>query len=113
MTNSPIDLEVFSELSEATGEEFAAELVTTFLDEAPGMIADLKAAVAENDSDGYRRAAHSLKSNAATFGATELAELARGIELGSLPRNGEWTEADALQSTLDAAAEALRDLIHD
>ena len=54
------------------GAEFAAELVATFLDEAPGMVAELKAAAAGGDADAFRRAAHSLKSNASVFGAAAL-----------------------------------------
>ena len=113
MTNGPIDLDVFNELKDATGDEFAAELVNTFLDEAPGMIADLKAAIAASDADGYRRAAHSIKSNANTFGATDLADLAKAAELGGLPGADDLTDADRLQATLDTAGAALRGLIDD
>ena len=34
-TNNSIDLATFNELQETTGAEFTAELVGTFLDEAP------------------------------------------------------------------------------
>ncbi|WP_282151862.1 Hpt domain-containing protein [Ruegeria atlantica] len=113
MTNGPIDLDIFAELKDATGDEFAAELVNTFLDEAPGMIAELKAAVDASDADGYRRAAHSIKSNANTFGATALAELARKIELGDIPATGDLTDAKALEAAFAKAAAALRTLNND
>lgn len=113
MKDAPIDLEIFSELKEATGDEFAAELVNTFLDEAPVMIEELKAAANASDADGYRRAAHSLKSNASTFGATALAELARTSELGALPDKGDLSDANALEAALETAAAALRSLIND
>ncbi len=111
MTNGPVDLEIFNELKEATGEEFAAELVLTFLDEAPGMIAELNSAIVASDADGYRRAAHSIKSNATTFGATALAEQARALELGAMPEGGDTTGADAIQACFETAAAALRGLI--
>ncbi len=111
MTDSPIDHEIFMELKDATGEDFAAELVTTFLDEAPGMIDELKAAAGAADADRYRRAAHSIKSNANTFGAIALAERARKIELGELPEAGDLTDATALEADLTIAAAALRSLI--
>ena len=37
-------------------------------------------ALASGDTEALRRAAHSLKSNAATFGATRLLALARQLE---------------------------------
>ncbi len=113
MTDSPIDHEIFMELKDATGEDFAAELVNTFLDEAPGMISELKAAAGAADADRYRRAAHSIKSNASTFGATALAELARKVELGKPPVAGDLTDANALEAALNSAAAALRSLIDD
>lgn len=113
MSNSPIDMAVFAELKEATGDEFAAELVQTFLEEAVQMLADLKQAAVDADADGYRRAAHSIKSNANTFGATALAELAKKIELGPLPGAGNLAAADAaaLDAEFERAAVALRGLI--
>ena len=111
MTDAPIDLDVFNELKDATGDDFVAELVNTFLEEAPGMIGDLKSAVGASDADGYRRAAHSIKSNANTFGATALAELAKAAELGDLPAQGDVSDAEALETALNDAAAALKGLI--
>ena len=111
MTENLIDLATFSELKEATGDEFVAELVVTFLDEATEMLADLRSAVESSDADAYRRAAHSIKSNASTFGAGALAELARKIELGPCPEAGDLADADALQAEFERSADALRSLI--
>lgn len=77
---SKIDLNTFNSLKETTGEDFIGELIETFLGEAPGMLAQLRSALVGQDTDIFRRAAHSLKSNAATFGALELAALARELE---------------------------------
>ena len=111
MNDSPIDLAVFAELKDATGDEFAAELVQTFLEEAVPMLAELKQAVADADADGYRRAAHSIKSNANTFGATALAELAKKIELGPLPDAADLSDPEALDAEFERAAAVLRGLI--
>ncbi|WP_299142226.1 Hpt domain-containing protein [uncultured Tateyamaria sp.] len=78
-----IDPSVFEELQDAMGDDFAAELLETFLDDAVNMFAELTQAVQAGDADSYRRASHSLKSNAQTFGATDLAEKAREMELSS------------------------------
>lgn len=83
MTADPIDLDVYDDLKDAAGAEFVVDLVTTFLEEAPGMIADLRSALEVGDRDGFRRAAHSLKSNADTFGAHDLAAPARRLELST------------------------------
>ncbi|MFK7751847.1 MAG: Hpt domain-containing protein [Sedimentitalea sp.] len=109
MTDAPIDTAVFDALAETTGAEFAAELVTTFLDEAPGMITDLKTAAAQQTPDPFRRAAHSIKSNAEVFGAHLLAALARDLELSGLPASGEQLAA-LDQAYVDVAA-TLREMI--
>lgn len=79
-----IDPAVYAELRDTTGTEFVAELVDTFIEEGPGMLAELRAARAEGNAERFRRAAHSLKSNGGTFGAVKLTALAREFELKGL-----------------------------
>jgi HPt (histidine-containing phosphotransfer) domain-containing protein len=43
------------------------DLVDTFLEEAIGMLAELRRARADNHADRFRRAAHSLKTNSNTL----------------------------------------------
>ena len=111
MSESSIDLAIFFELKEATGDEFVSELVLTFVDEAVVMLAELRQAVDTSDAESYRRAAHSIKSNASTFGAKKLAQLAREIELGACPEVGDLADADALEAEFQRSSEALRSLI--
>lgn len=80
MSNSSIDLATFKELQDAAGADFAKELVDTFLEDAPSMLAQLRTALAAGDADAFRRAAHSLKSNGLTFGALALGQAARELE---------------------------------
>jgi HPt (histidine-containing phosphotransfer) domain-containing protein len=80
MPESVIDQAVFNELKESVGADFVGELVNTFLEEAPGLIAQLRPALAAGDRETFRRAAHSIKSNAATFGAMQLNMLAKELE---------------------------------
>ena len=112
MEASSIDLATYAELRDAVGDEFATELVDTFLEEAPVMLADLRSALAEADADGYRRAAHSLKSNSLTFGAMALGDLARAVELGGFAADpaADAVTLDELETAYAAAAAALRDL---
>ena len=108
MTEPTIDAATFAELQDAAGSEFVTELVGTFLEEAPVMLAELRSAHAGPDADAFRRAAHSLKSNAHTFGATRLAALARKLELGGL--NIDTAPLDALEAEYRKAAAALQEM---
>jgi len=84
MTESTIDLATLEALKESAGADFVRELIDTFLAEAPAMLRDLRDALAANDADRFRRAAHSLKSNSMTFGALTLGAMARSLELDGI-----------------------------
>jgi histidine phosphotransfer protein HptB len=72
-------------LSELVGgdRDVLAELVDAFLDEAPKRLAELRLAAGRGDAALARRAAHTLKSNALTFGAGRLGSLSRGLEIAA------------------------------
>ena len=110
MPDTSIDKATFEELQATAGEEFVIELVDTFLEEAPQMLAELRAALKAGEADRFRRAAHSLKSNANTFGAKALAELARELELGGLPPDA--SAVDSVQTEYVRAAAVLKRLAH-
>jgi HPt (histidine-containing phosphotransfer) domain-containing protein len=112
MTPPSIDAATFDALRETTGAEFVQELVDTFLQEAPGMLDDLRQSLAAMDAERFRRAAHSLKSNGSTFGALELAAVARDLELSGVAQvSGRGAQAFApVESEYARAAAALRDL---
>jgi len=106
-----IDAARFAELQATAGADFVVELIDTFLHEAPGLLAELRAARAAGDADGYRRAAHSLKSNANTFGATALGAQAREIELAGLGEPAaDVARITALEAEYARAALALGEL---
>jgi|SRR5688572_5130132 HPt (histidine-containing phosphotransfer) domain-containing protein len=75
-----LDMNTFNSLKESTGADFIGELIDAFLDDAPGLIEKMKTSLSAGDAENFRRATHSMKSNAATFGCMELAELARELE---------------------------------
>ena len=112
MNASVIDASVFAELQEAAGAEFVAELVGTFLEEAPGMLAELRSARAAGDGERFRRAAHSLKSNSHTFGALVLGAMARELELRGLAADPARDAAalDAIDAGYASVAAALQGL---
>ena len=112
MGDSVIDRAVFADLRNTTGAEFVAELVDTFIEEAPGMLAELRDACANGDAERFRRAAHSLKSNGNTFGALALAAQARELELKGLDAKSARDAAAlaALEAEFARAAAALKAL---
>jgi len=73
----PLDNAVLDALRESIGDdrEFLAELIDTFVEDAPGQLESLRGSAASGDADGARRAAHTLKGSSLTFGAKELASL--------------------------------------
>jgi HPt (histidine-containing phosphotransfer) domain-containing protein len=105
MAEGIIDRATFAELQASAGEDFVKELVDTFLEEAPVMFDELRAAFATGDADAFRRAAHSLKSNSQTFGALRLGAMARTLELEGLPPDA--APVDALAQAYAAAKTAL------
>jgi HPt (histidine-containing phosphotransfer) domain-containing protein len=102
-----IDKTTFEELKQMSGDDFINELIDTFLEDAPKMIADIKSGFATNNADIFRRAAHSMKSNAATFGASQLAALAKELEM--LGKENKVHEAGDKLNVLDDAYASVRD----
>lgn len=107
-----LDMSTFEELKQMSGADFIDELVDTFLEDAPRLIAEMKSALQSGDADSFRRAAHSLKSNGATFGAAGLSALAKEQEM--LAKEKRLDEAAALlprvESALRLVAEELKGL---
>ena len=107
MDDTAIDRATFNDLQETAGADFVVELVDTFLEEAPQMLAELRTALSAQDAEAFRRAAHSLKSNSLTFGALSLAAMARELELGGL---ADGPRLDALDEGYARVATALKEL---
>ena len=103
---SVIHKATFEELKSLSGADFITELIDAFLDDAPNMIHAMRSALETKDADTFRRNAHSLKSNANTFGATELGELAKELEL--MVRANDLNVGDRLK-TLENAFEKVAD----
>ena len=75
-----IDPTAIEALTASMGGAFIVELIDTFGEDARELIAALRRALAAADLDGFRRAAHSLKSTSETLGAAGLAAMARELE---------------------------------
>src|SRR4029450_13359953 len=75
-----VDHRTLAALSQATGDDpaFLAELIDTYLADAPGLLMVMRDALAAREAAGLRRAAHTLKSTSATLGAHRLPPPRRG-----------------------------------
>ncbi len=107
-----LDRSTFEELRQMSGPDFIDELVDTYLEDAPRLVQEMEAALEAKDAEAFRRAAHSLKSNSATFGAMRLSNLAK--ELEKLAKENKLEAAARLlpgvQPALDSVAEELKGL---
>ncbi|MFL6223717.1 MAG: response regulator, partial [Actinomycetes bacterium] len=81
-------------------------LISTFLSDAPRLVEAARRGLEHGQTDEVRRAAHTLKSNGATFGATSLSELSRQLE--ALARSGILEGADELVARIAAEYEQVR-----
>jgi CheY-like chemotaxis protein/HPt (histidine-containing phosphotransfer) domain-containing protein len=110
-----LDPKALEKLREMVGgdADFLAELIDTFLEDAPQMLAEMSQAVEDGDAAVLRRAAHSLKSNSADLGGMALSILCRELEgmgkAGTLAGASEKvTQAEAEYKRVQGALETLR-----
>ena len=80
MPENLIDIQIFEDLKIALGDDYILELLDTWYTEAPVIFAELDASLSSGDAEVFRRTAHALKSNASSFGATQLASQCKELE---------------------------------
>ncbi len=107
-----LDQTTFERLRATMGADFLGELLSTFADDTQELVGTMRRALGEKDVDSFRRAAHSLKSNAASFGAMTLSTLAKDLEAlaksGSL--DGAAPRVERLADECEQVARALREV---
>ena len=81
MTEPLIDPDDWATFKSMVDSAALVELLDAYLDDSPQLIEQMHAGVAAGDIEGVRRAAHSLKSNSASFGANRLANVTRELEM--------------------------------
>ena len=116
MTGAEIDRTAIDAILESVGGDvtFLAELMDEFLADSPEQISDMHQAFSAGDAESFRRAAHSLKSNSAIFGAIELAEMCKELEnigkSGNLDAVGNiLTDVESMYANVKSALEEIRD----
>jgi CheY-like chemotaxis protein/HPt (histidine-containing phosphotransfer) domain-containing protein len=103
-----LDPPALERLVETIGDDrsLLMALIDTFLRDTPRLVEAARRGLEHGQTDEVRRAAHTLKSNGATFGATSLSELSRQLE--ALARSGTLEGADELITQIDAEYERVR-----
>lgn len=94
-----LDAAALATLHDLIGDdrEGLGDIVGAFLEDAPAQIAELQRGLERDDVQLIRRIAHTLKGNASTFGALDLAQACRELE--------EAAKGDSLGSAATMAAE--------
>jgi HPt (histidine-containing phosphotransfer) domain-containing protein len=114
-STSVIDLPTFEALKESMGADFINELLQAYFEETPQLLAKLQEALAKNDSEAFRRAAHSIKSTSNSFGALQYGDQAKKLEM--LGKEARLDSAEGQVSSLVAGYEdvkqTLEELSHD
>jgi len=100
MPETLIDKEAWERMKSMTGPAFLAELIDVFLKDSPGLINEMRSGLAAGDVESVRRAAHSLKSNSASFGANRLAGVSRELEM--IVKSGSMEGAESKLSEVEA-----------
>jgi PAS domain S-box-containing protein len=95
-------------LMETIGDDrsLLTALIDTFLSEVPRLVEAARRGLEHGQTEEVRRAAHTLKSNGATFGATSFSELSRQLE--ALARSGTLEGAGELIARIDVEYERVR-----
>mgnify|MGYP001818114487 CR=1 FL=1 len=106
--SSAIDQAALDALLDSMGgdREFLTELMQDYFDDTPRQLAAMERALNTGDSEGLRRAAHSLKSNSITFGALRLAGMCK--ELEDLAKTGSLDGAGARIAAVAAECKRAR-----
>jgi two-component system sensor histidine kinase/response regulator len=99
--DNSIDQTALDELFESVGSDsdFMNEIIEEFFQDTPRQLAIIQSSLSSGDAQALRRAAHSLKSNSASFGATHLHKLCKQLE--DMGQAGELDGAAALTAEIE------------
>lgn len=110
MMSLHVEAETLAGLRDLMEGEFAT-LIHAYLTDSTGRLDEMSRALADSDSDGLRRAAHSLKGSSSNLGALTLSALCLALEQQT--RQGELfgakEQVEGIRIEFEAVAAALRD----
>lgn len=97
-----LDPEICSQLRHLGGDDLLGQLFRTFVELGPERLAAVRVGLEADDRQATRKALHSIRSSAATLGATGLAE-----EAGRLERLAQEGPLGGVSAALPVLEEAL------
>jgi HPt (histidine-containing phosphotransfer) domain-containing protein len=106
-----LDTRALERLVKITGDAagLLAGLIDTFLEDVPRLLGDAKRGLRQEQAEEVRRAAHTLKSTGATFGATRLSDMSRSLE--ALASTGSLAGAANLIPRMEAEYQEVREAL--
>jgi PAS domain S-box-containing protein len=106
-----LDTRALERLVKITGDAagLLAGLIDTFLEDVPRLLGDAKRGLRQEQAEEVRRAAHTLKSTGATFGATRLSDMSRSLE--ALASTGSLAGAANLSPRMEAEYQEVREAL--
>jgi CheY-like chemotaxis protein len=105
-----LDRSVMRGFAEELGEgadDIVRELIGVYLEDAPGLLHELRQALDVSDARVLDRAAHTLKSSSATLGAKGLAAIC--LELEQSARHGDTSRASEQVGRIEAELQRVSD----
>jgi PAS domain S-box-containing protein len=103
-----IDPDRMQDLVDSLGDGLR-DVIDSYLEDAPSQIAELKDAFDQGQRDDLQRIAHSLKSSSGIFGAQQMVDLCRALEIGA--REGGIAGKDPV-SGIAEAYQKVRDVLN-
>lgn len=108
MSIDPTALDPYREAMGADADSFVIDLIDTFLSSTQEHVAALYTAAPLGDAKLFTRAAHTLKSNSAIFGAQLLAKMCLELEL-----TGKTAELSSLLPKVDQVKAEYEQVCHE
>jgi HPt (histidine-containing phosphotransfer) domain-containing protein len=107
-----IDLIIYEKLKSDVGADFIGELIETYLADTSRLIPQLTQALEDRNVEAFRRVAHSIKSTSNSFGAIQVGELAKELEMMAQENNllGALAMITDLTQGFEQVRQALRSL---
>lgn len=101
-------LEVYREVMGEDTDSFIADILQSYLNNSPLLLAQMEQALQASDVATFHRIAHTLKSSSATVGAVQMANLAADLEKATstaFPENIEASLQELKREYFDVSLE--------
>ncbi|MBA3533753.1 MAG: GAF domain-containing protein [Ardenticatenales bacterium] len=111
-SEDPIDISVLNTMLDTLYQDepgHMVQLLDLFFANTPDLMVNLREAVLHEDATLLQRAAHTLKSNSAMFGATTLAKMCKEVE--AMGRDGMMADADRWVAQIEVEYQRVREAL--